>query len=163
MSKKKKIDKTLVEKILDKHQIPYEPVRLPWKEEHHIAQIQIDESGIDPHFVFKTLVLSSPSGPLVAVIPIESHLDMKKLAKLSGNKRVEMLPLKDLMKTTGYEHGANTPIGIHEKHDYPIYFDPTALALGSIVVSSGKVGHSVKIDAQQLIDFVDGKIGNILE
>lgn len=74
-----------------------------------------------------------------------------------------MVPLKDLLKTTGYQHGANTPIGIWEKFHYPIYIDQEAKKMGDIIVSSGQIGRSVKVDAQQLVDLVGGQFADIKE
>lgn len=73
------------------------------------------------------------------------------------------MPLKDLLKTTGYQHGANTPIGIWEKFHYPIYVDQEAKEMGEIIVSSGQIGRSVKVDAQQMVDLIGGKFADIKE
>ncbi|KZX38716.1 aminoacyl-tRNA deacylase, partial [Pediococcus acidilactici] len=113
MSKKKKkgkLSKTLVEQILDKHKIEYQQFVFPTYQDGDVKQLNVDHIGIDDHVIYKTLALTgSQTGPLVGVIPVDEHLSYKKLAKLSGNKKVGMIPLKNLVATTGYEHGANTP------------------------------------------------------
>ena len=104
MAKKNKVKKTLVEQILTKAKI-----------EHIGLQINALEGilpeGIDRSTIFKTLALKGDkTGPVIGIIPITEHLSEKKLAKLSGNKKVAMIPQKDLEKTTGYIHGENNPV-----------------------------------------------------
>ena len=148
MSKKKKknkLEKTLVEKILDQHKIKYRQAEFATREDKGgVAQMDTSILNEDEHLVYKTLACEgNKTGPLVGVIPVTEHLSMKKLAKISGNKKCEMIPLKKLEKTTGYVHGANTPIGIHFTHHYPIYLDDSMKNEKEIGVSSGKVGRSV--------------------
>ncbi|MFD1125666.1 Cys-tRNA(Pro) deacylase [Lentilactobacillus raoultii] len=162
--KRKRVHKTLVEQILDKHQIPFEQMTFPTHQEGDVEQISVDHLDQDEHQIFKTLVLSGKTtGPVVGVIPVDEHLDEKKLAKASGNKKVNMVPLKDLLKTTGYQHGANTPIGIWEKFKYPIYIDQEAQKMGKIIVSSGQIGRSVKVDAEQMRQLVHGTFTDLKE
>ena len=113
-NKKSKMKKTQVEQILDKNNIPYEQAKFPTHQDGDVRSMSVDHTGIDEHVIYKTLVLTgNVTGPLVGVIPVDTHLDEKKLAKVSGNKKVNMVPLKNLLKTTGYVHGANTPVGIY--------------------------------------------------
>lgn len=167
MSKKKKkgkISKTLVEQILDKHKIEYQQFVFPTYQDGDVKQLNVDHIGIDDHVIYKTLALTgSQPGPLVGVIPVDEHLSYKKLAKLSGNKKVGMIPLKNLVATTGYEHGANTPIGIYETKGFPIYISEIAKEQGTIIVSSGKIGRSVQLKATDLADLVHGTFGDITE
>ncbi|WP_268913473.1 Cys-tRNA(Pro) deacylase [Lentilactobacillus sp. SPB1-3] len=166
MSKKKqkKVHKTLVEQILDKNKVPFEQMEFPTHQDGDVAQLSVDHIGQDEHTIYKTLVLTgNNTGPVVGVIPIDEHLSYKKLAKVSGNKKVGMVPLKDLLKTTGYEHGANTPIGIWEKFHYPIYIDSVAKEMGEIIVSSGQIGRSVKVNAEDLAKLVDADFADIKE
>ena len=74
-----------------------------------------------------------------------------------------MIPQKDLEKTTGYIHGANNPVGIHQKHSFPIFIDQTALSRKSIIVSAGEVGRSIQIKAQDLADFVQAQFADLKE
>ena len=99
----------------------------------------------------------------MGVLPVDEHLSYKKLAKISGNKKVGMIPLKDLLATTGYEHGANTPIGIYETKHFPIYISDIAKEQGTIIVSSGKIGRSVQLKAEDLAKLVHGTFGDIIE
>ena len=161
--KKNKVHKTLVEQILDKNNISYIQHQFATHDENNVAQLEVEED-MDQHRIYKTLVLEGKdTGPVVGVVPLDQHLDEKKLAKESGNKKVNMVPLKDLLKTTGYVHGANTPVGIYEKFHYPIYIDNEAKRQGQILVSSGQVGRSVELDATDLVNLVHGKLVDIVK
>lgn len=158
MSKKKKknkLEKTLVEKILDQHKIKYRQASFAThKDKGGVAKMDTSILKDKEHLVYKTLVCQgNKTGPLVGVVPVTEHLSMKKLAKASGNKKCEMLPLKKLRKTTGYVHGANTPIGIYFKEKFPIYLDDSMQKETEIGVSSGEVGRSVFIDPKDLARF----------
>ncbi|AEV95718.1 YbaK/EbsC family protein [Pediococcus claussenii ATCC BAA-344] len=162
--KKDKITKTLVEQILEKHNIGYEQFIFPTYQEGDVKQLSVDHLDADEHTIYKTLALiGNKTGPLIGVVPIDEHLSYKKLASVSGNKKVGMIPLKDLVATTGYEHGANTPIGIYETKHFPIYVSEIAKKQGKIIVSSGKIGRSVKIDSNDLIKLVRGTFADITE
>ena len=157
MAKKVKIKKTLVEQILTKAGI-----------EHTGIQINALEgelpSEYDRTHIFKTLaLLGDKTGPIIGIVPITEHLSEKKLAKVSGNKKVSMIPQKDLEKTTGYVHGANNPVGIRQKHNYPIFLDKTALDLNQMIVSAGEIGHSIIVAPQDLASFVKANFADILE
>lgn len=159
--KKDKLEKTLVEKILDREKVPYRQKQFATKDDKGVARMDTSILDNDEHLVYKTLVATGKNtGPLVGVVPVTEHLDLKKLAKASGNKKVEMLPLKLLEKTTGYVHGANTPIGIYFNDHFPIYLDAQMKNEKEIAVSSGKVGRSVflsPLDLQRITkaEFVD--------
>ena len=168
MSKKKKknkLEKTLVEKILDQHKIKYRQAEFATREDKGgVAQMDTSILNEDEHLVYKTLACEgNKTGPLVGVIPVTEHGSMKKLAKISGNKKCEMIPLKKLEKTTGYVHGANTPIGIHFTHHYPIYLDDSMKNEKEIGVSSGKVGRSVFLAPSDLQKITEAKFGDLLE
>ena len=161
-NKKSKMKKTQVEQILDKNNIPYEQAKFPTHQDGDVRSMSVDHTGIDEHVIYKTLVLTgNVTGPLVGVIPVDTHLDEKKLAKVSGNKKVNMVPLKNQLKTTGYVHGANTPVGIYEKFQYPIFIDNEAKKQGEIYVSSGKVGRSVKLNAEDLAGLVHATFADL--
>ena len=163
MAKKKaRLKKTQVEQILDKHKIPYRQIEFPTVQDGDVRSMKVDHLGIDEHRIYKTLVLEGPTtGPVVGVVPIDTHLNEKALARVSGNKKVEMVPLKKLVKTTGYVHGANTPVGIYEKHHYPIYIDQAAQAEATIFVSSGQIGRSVEVNATDLAQLVDATFADL--
>ena len=97
------------------------------------------------------------------MLSIEDHLAEKKLASLSGNKKVQMIPQKELVQTTGYVHGANSPIGIRQRHNYPIYIDDRALDFPTILVSAGEIGRSVQLAPKDLAQFLDADFANFRE
>ncbi|MDV5974060.1 UNVERIFIED_CONTAM: aminoacyl-tRNA deacylase [Streptococcus canis] len=157
MAKKTKLKKTLVEQILDKAKITHQRLNL------NALEGDLPE-GIQPSDIYKTLALTGDkTGPLIGIIPLTEHLSEKQLAKVSGNKKVSMIPQKDLQKTTGYIHGANNPIGIRQKHSYPIFIDQTALDKGQLIVSAGEVGRSIQISSQALADFVGASFADLKE
>lgn len=163
-NKNKKLKKTLVEKILDQKKIPYEQKTFKTVQQGDVQQVDTSILDEDRKLVYKTLVCEGNKvSPIVAVIPINNHLSMKKLAKVSGNKKCELLPLKKLVSTTGYVHGANTPIGIYEQHHFPIYLSETMQSQPIIIVSSGEVGRSIKINPQDLQKITDGMFVDLIE
>lgn len=164
MSKKKKkqLKKTQVEQILDKNNIPYKQAMFPTFQDGDVRTMKVDHGDIDEHRIYKTLVLEGPTtGPLVGVVPVDSHLNEKALARVSGNKKVNMVPLKNLLKTTGYVHGANTPVGIWEKYKYPIFIDNDAKNSETIFVSSGQIGRSVELNAEDLAKLVHAEFADL--
>lgn len=157
MAKKVKLKKTLVDQILDKAKIVHESLAINALEGELPNDIKREE-------IFKTLALTGDkSGPVIGIVQIIEHLSEKKLAKISGNKKVSMIPQKDLQKTTGYIHGANNPVGIRQKHAFPIFIDQRALELGQMIVSAGEVGRSIRIDSQALADFVGATFADLIE
>lgn len=157
MAKKNKLKKTLVDQILDKAKIEHESLALNALEGKLPQDIQRED-------IFKTLALTGDkTGPLIGIVQITEHLSEKKLAKVSGNKKVSMIPQKDLQKTTGYIHGANNPVGIRQKHHFPIFIDVRALEKGEIIVSAGEVGRSIRINSQVLADFVQASFADLID
>lgn len=166
MAKKKKdrLEKTLVEKMLDQKKIPFKQLQFATQLDSG-GVAQIDSAKIESAVtVYKTLVAKgNKTGPVVGVVPISAHLDLKKLARVSQNKSCEMLPLKDLEKTTGYVHGANTPIGIHFNVHLPIYLDESMKQQTEIAVSSGKVGRSVILNPLDLAQVCEAQFVDLTE
>lgn len=157
MAKKTKLKKTLVEQILNKAKI-----------KHQGLQINALDDSLTEEFdrsqIYKTLALNGDkTGTVIGILPITEHLSEKKLAKISGNKKVSMIPQKDLEKTTGYIHGANNPVGIRQKHPFPIFIDQMALNRETIIVSAGEVGRSIQINAQDLADFIQATFADLKE
>jgi len=162
MGKKKQLKKTLPEQILDRAKIPYESFVFEDYEDKALVNAHHDE--VAEHIIYKTLALTgNVTGPVIGIIPLDGHLDYKKLAKVSGNKKVGMIPLKELEKTTGYIHGTNNPVGIHQTKKFPIYIDEEALVEERILVSAGELHRSIKIDAKQLANFVSAEFADLQE
>ena len=157
---KKKIQKTNAMRVLEKHKIDYIVHEYPWNDEHTDAQSAADKISMPLHKIYKTLVaVGSQTGELVACIPASSELDLKKFAKTSGNKKVDMLHMKDLEKTTGYIRGGCSPVGM--KKLFPTYIALEAQDMAAIVVSAGKRGMQMEVDPDQLITVVQGEYADI--
>ena len=100
--------------------------------------------GLSPDVVFKTLVLQGErTGHLVCVIPSNCTLDLKKAAKVAGDKKVEMIPQRALLPTTGYIHGGCSPLAMKKK--FPTYIDETAQLYDEISVSAGVLAVSFSV------------------
>ena len=117
--------------------------------------------GFPPEQVFKTLVArGSKRGIMVFCIPVCCELDLKKAAKASGDKSIELLPVKELLTTTGYIRGGCSPVGMKKK--YPTYFDEVCLLFEEIAVSAGERGHQMILPPEALVQLVEGKLVDII-
>ena len=156
----KKIDKTNAARLLDKAGIRYNLIPYEVDENDLAAQHVADSLGQNIECVFKTLILhGDKTGYVVAVIPGNGEVDLKALAKVSGNKKVEMIPMKDLLSVTGYIRGGCSPVGMKKR--FPTYFHNTALAFEIIYVSAGVRGLQLEISPSELIRFVDAQVAEI--
>jgi Cys-tRNA(Pro)/Cys-tRNA(Cys) deacylase len=151
-----KLEKTNAARLLDKAKIQYELVQYE-VDESDLSAIHVAESLNEPiEQVFKTLVLKGDkTGFFVCVIPGAEDLDLKKAAKVSGNKNCELIPMKDLLNITGYIRGACSPIGM-KKH-FPTYFHETCLTFDHIYVSAGIRGLQIFISPVALLNYVNAK------
>lgn len=157
MSKKEL--KTNAMRILDRLKIPYE---------YQTYACDVFESGIStadsiglPHEqVYKTLVTTGKSGEhYVFVIPVGAELNLKKAAKKVGEKSLEMLPVKEITKVTGYVRGGCTAIGM--KRNFPTIIDSAAQGQEFIYVSGGKLGMQLRLKPEDLRTAVKGDYGEI--
>lgn len=154
------ISKTNVARLLDKAKIPYSLVPYVVDESDLGAQHIADQLNEDINQVFKTLVLTGDRTKFfVCVIPGNMEVDLKKAAKVSGNKKAEMLHMKDLLPTTGYIRGGCSPIGM--KKSFPTFFHSSCLNYDYIYVSAGQRGLQLKINPQQLVDYVRASVADI--
>ncbi|XBG73699.1 Cys-tRNA(Pro) deacylase [Enterococcus cecorum] len=155
MAKKKQI-KTNAIRIVEQKKIPYQEHTYTFSENDLGAKHVAEELNQNEAQIFKTLVtVGNKTGPVVAVIPSNQELDLKKIAKESGNKKVEMLHLKDLENLTGYIRGGCSPVGM--KKLFPTYFDQSALNFATIMVSAGKRGVQMEPAPNDLVGLVRGK------
>lgn len=143
--------KTNAIRILDSKKIAYEVLTYD-NQDGKIDGVSVaGKIGRDPKEVYKTLVAQGASKSIyVYVIPVEAELDMKKAAKAAGEKNVELIPVKDILKWTGYIRGGCSPIGM--KKEYKTFIDESCLVLEHMVVSAGKIGVQVVIDPNMLVD-----------
>ena len=154
------ISKTNVARLLDKAKIPYSLVPYVVDESDLGAQHIADQLDEDINQVFKTLVLTGDRTKFfVCVMPGNMEVDLKKAAKVSGNKKAEMLHMKDLLPTTGYIRGGCSPIGM--KKSFPTFFHSSCLNYDYIYVSAGQRGLQLKINPQQLVDYVRASVADI--
>ncbi|HBK5654646.1 TPA: Cys-tRNA(Pro) deacylase [Enterococcus faecium] len=157
---KKKIVKTNAIRMVEQKKIPYTEHEYEWDESHLSASSVAEQLPESQSRIFKTLVaVGNVTGPLVAVIPREAELNLKKLAKVSGNKKVEMLHLKDLEATTGYIRGGCSPIGM--KKLFPTYLDQIAESYEQIIVSAGRRGLQMELAPQDICALTSGQFADI--
>lgn len=157
---KKKIVKTNAIRMVEQKKIPYTEHEYEWDENHLSASSVAEQLPESQSRIFKTLVaVGNVTGPLVAVIPGEAELHLKKLAKVSGNKKVEMLHLKDLEATTGYIRGGCSPIGM--KKLFPTYLDQIAENYDQIIVSAGRRGLQMELAPQDICALTSGQFADI--
>ena len=156
----KKTDKTNAARLLDKAGIAYNLIPYEFDENDLAAQHVADSLGQDIARVFKTLVLyGDKTKYIVCVVPGNTEVDLKALAKVSGNKKVEMIPMKDLLQVTGYIRGGCSPIGM--KKPFPTFFHSTALQFDKIYVSAGVRGLQLEISPSDLISYVKATVAEV--
>ena len=156
----KKIEKTNAARLLDKAGIAYRLIPFEFDENDLAAQHVVDSLGQDIAQVFMSLVLQGVlTGHIVCVVPGDMEVDLKALAKASGNKKVEMIAMKDLLAVTGYIRGGCSPVGMKKR--FPTYFHSTALNFEHIYVSAGVRGLQIEISPSALIDFVGAKVADV--
>ncbi|MBQ2429397.1 MAG: Cys-tRNA(Pro) deacylase, partial [Alistipes sp.] len=157
---KQKIDKTNAARLLDKAKILYELIPYEVDENDLAATHVAEQLGEDIATVFKTLILTGDrNGFLVCVVPGNHEVDLKAAARVSGNKKVEMLPMKELLPTTGYIRGGCSPIGMKKR--FPTYIHTTCNDHPFIYISAGVRGLQIRIAPTDLVKFVGAEIAPI--
>lgn len=156
----KKLKKTNASRILDGLGIDYEIKTYAVDDSDlsavHVAQV----SGLNINMIFKTLVArGDKTGIIMAVIGGGDELDLKALARASGNKSVEMIALKELLPLTGYVRGGCSPLGA--KKNYPVYLDNRALTLDKISISAGLRGMQIVLSPHDLIKAVNATVAEL--
>lgn len=157
---KDKEKKTNAMRMVERAKVPYNVYHYAWKEDaldavHAAAELQRPTDQ-----VFKTLVaIGDKTGPVVGVIPSDQELDLKKFARASGNKRVEMLHLKDLEKTTGYIRGGCSPIGM--KKAYPTYVGAEIEKIDEILFSAGRRGTQMGLAVNDFLSVTGAHVADI--
>lgn len=152
--------KTNAVRLLERAKLKFDTVPYEVDENDLAATHVAEQLGEDIAQVFKTLVLHGDRcGHFVCVVPGDKEVDLKKAAKASGSKKAEMIPMKDLLPTTGYIRGGCSPIGM--KKSFPTYFDSSALSHDIIYVSAGVRGLQIKINPVDLIQFVGAETADL--
>ena len=156
----KKINKTNVMRLLDGAKISYEAKEYPVDENDLSGSHAADLMGVDHRTISKTLVLKGEkTGYLVCCIPVDDEVDLKKAAKAAGDKKVEMLPMKDLLSVTGYIRGGCSPVGMKKR--FPTFLDSSAMEHEKIAVSAGQRGVQILLSPKVLVEYVGAKITDL--
>lgn len=149
-------------RLMDAAKIPYRAVEYEYDESdlggEHVAAV----TGMNPDQVFKTLVArGDKNGILVFCIPVSCTLDLKKAAHAAGDKKVEMIHMKELLGLTGYIRGGCSPVGMKKK--YPTFMDETAALYDEIAISGGARGLQMVLDPQQLMEYAEITAADLVE
>ena len=156
-----KIEKTNAARLLDRAKIAYELIPYRVDEEHLAATHVAEQLGEDVAAVFKTLVLRGDrTGHFVCVVPGDHEVDLKAAARISGNKKADLIPVRELLPTTGYIRGGCSPVGM--KKQYPTVFHQTALDYDTIYISAGRIGAQVELAPQALLDLLGASTADIV-
>lgn len=152
--------KTNAMRILDKNKISYEVLQYECSE--FIDGLHVAEKTAAPVAQsFKTLVLKGKSNQYyVFVVPIAKEIDLKKGARVVGEKSIEMIPVKDITAVTGYVRGGCSPLGM--KKQYPVIIHETASAYDKIYISGGKIGVTIVLNPSDLVKVINGQYENVV-
>ncbi|MCU7557028.1 Cys-tRNA(Pro) deacylase [Macrococcus capreoli] len=158
MSKKVK---TNALRKLDQQKIPYEIFTYSVDGDQVDGITVANKIGQPIDEVYKTLVLHGKNGHYVAVIPVEATLNIKAISKVVGEKKLEMLAVKDLEKTTGYIRGGCSPVGM--KKQFPTVLDESVQHHETIIVSAGQIGLQMKVKVSDLLHLINAKVSGIAD
>ena len=162
MSKSSKHTKTNAVRLLETAHIPFATREYQYDENDLAAQHVAEALGQDINRVFKTLVLRGErTGLFVCVVPGNCEVNLKKAAAAAGDKKAEMIAMKELLPLTGYIRGGCSPVGM--KKPYPTFFHTTALDFDKIYVSAGMRGLQLEIAPRDLIDFTGATVTDLVQ
>lgn len=152
--------KTNAMRILDSKKIEYQTFSYDTNDGKIDGVSVANKIGKDVEMVYKTLVSISPSKSIyVFVIPVEKELDLKLAAKVAGEKKLDLLPVKELLGYTGYVRGGCSPIGM--KKQFPTIIEESADHLKEIIVSGGKIGIQLQLNVNDLIQTTRSKLAKV--
>lgn len=155
-----KKQKTNAVRILEQQKIEFELIEYELSGDKVDGVTVANKIGYPVFVVYKTLLVTAGTGKYyVCIIPVDNELNLKAIAKVVGEKKVELLPLKDLLPTTGYIRGGCSPIGM--KKLFPTVVDASAENNDFIIVSGGKIGLQVKLTLADLLKITKGKVAAI--
>lgn len=148
--------KTNAMRLLTQAGIDYELIEYE-VDENNLAGVHVaEQTGIPVEQVFKTLVAHGEKrGYLVFCIPVAEELDLKKAAQAVGDKKIELVHVKELLGLTGYIRGGCSPVGMKKK--FPTYFDETAILFDKIAVSAGVRGGQLFLDREKLVSYLEAE------
>lgn len=157
-----KIKKTNAIRILDKFKIDYIIYSYNTDDGKNDGMSAAKKNGKEPLIVFKTLVTQGVSKEFyVFIIPVVFELDLKKAAQVVREKKIEMIPVKNLLKLTGYVKGGCSPIGM--KKQFKTILDSSATRFEEIIVSAGRLGMHIEISPQDLMTIICGECFDVVK
>ena len=157
-----KINKTNAMRELDKNNIEYEVLTYDHGKDAVAGDVVASMLDEDPEKVFKTLVTQANTKEyLVFMLPVDHELDLKKAAALAGVKKVEMIPVKDITKITGYVRGGCSPLAMKKK--FRTHINESVLNKDFIYFSGGKIGLQIKLEPMKIIQLLDIQVGDIIK
>lgn len=153
--------KTNVMRLLDAAGIEYIPGEYEVDENNLSGSHAADMMGVEHDSMYKTLVLKGEKkGYLVCCIPVDEELDLKKVAKAAGDKKVEMIHMKDLLPLTGYIRGGCSPVGMKKR--FPTYIEETAILYDHITVSAGQRGVQISVEPDKLASYLEAEFAPLI-
>ena len=158
----KKVAKTNAVRTIEQQKVAHEVLEYSFQEGESVDGISVAAKiGYSAEHVYKTLVATAGTNKyFVFVIPVEDELNLKKKKKIVGEKKIEMLHVKDLLPLTGYVRGGCSPVGM--KKLFPTYIDSSAEQRDFIIVSAGKIGMQVKLAPTDLVKLTKAKFGALI-
>ncbi len=156
----KKIVKTNAARMLDKEEVPYELLHYSVEDGKVDGVSVAAKIGYPAELVYKTLVASGSSKQAyVFVVPVAEELDFKKAAKATGEKKIDLVPVKDILSLTGYVRGGCSPVGM--KKPFPTFVSVEAEQLPELIVSAGKIGMQLKLAPTRLLSVTKGQFAEL--
>ena len=153
-------EKTNAMRLLEASGIPFELHTYPPEEEDISAERVADYLGLAPERIFKTLIARGDrSGPMLILAPAGTEVDLRAMARYSGDKRVEMVPQREVLDLTGYVRGAVTPLGI--PRNYPVFIEETAILWETIGISAGAKGMELTLAPEDLVAITSAELVDI--
>ena len=150
-------EKTNAIRLIQQAKLPFREAFYEYDESDLSGTHAAEAVGMPPEQVFKTLVTRGDrTGINVFCIPVCCELDLKKAAKAAGDKKIEMVSVKELLPLTGYIRGGCSPVGMKKK--YPTFMDETAILWDEIAVSAGARGHQMILNPEQLADYIGANL-----
>lgn len=152
--------KTIAARMLDQLKINYELRAYDVNEDELDAITVAHKIGMPPEATFKTLVArGDKSGVVMTCIPGDQELDLKKLAAVTSNKKIDLVAVREIQGLTGYIRGGVSPLGSKKK--YPLYIDETAVLHDKLSVSAGQRGLQMILSPQDLIDATQATLADL--
>ncbi len=148
-------------RLLDAAHIKYREAEYASDENDLSGKHVSKQIGLSDDEVFKTLVTKGDkNGINVFCVPVSGELNLKKAAFISGNKKIEMIAVKDILQITGYIRGGCSPVGMKKR--YPTFIDETAVLFDEIAISAGVRGSQIIINGETLCEFIEGKLCDLI-